>query len=274
MKKFLIACFFIASSSIWGQVISPEDDGLVPKGDIHYSNTRVVPYPFLRQDDMMWATRHWERIQVQEKLNHPLYYPVAPLPDRKSMFDVLKDAILIEGSIVEVFRDDFFELPLSNQEVAGIIFRVDSITDPDDPSILLAVDSIELKAPNVVAWELKSDWYFDKQRGEMKNRIIGISPVVKDPSTSEIYNIFWIWFPDARQALSTNIAYNPDNNTRRLTFDQILQMRYFNSIVFKEDNVYDRTIDDYKQNRPMEQLLESKRIRETLRNYEHDLWQF
>ena len=223
---------------------------------------------------MMWATRHWERIQVQEKLNHPLYYPVAPLPDRKSMFDVLKDAILIEGSIVEVFRDDLFELPLSNQEVAGIIFRVDSITDPDDPSILLAIDSIELKAPNVVAWELKSDWYFDKQRGEMKNRIIGISPVVKDPSTSEIYNIFWIWFPDARQALSTNIAYNPDNNTRRLTFDQILQMRYFNSIVFKEDNVYDRTIDDYKQNRPMEQLLESKRIRETLRNYEHDLWQF
>lgn len=274
MKKFLIICFFITSSSIWGQVISPEDDGLVPKGDIHYSNTRVVPYPFLRQDDMMWATRHWERIQVQEKLNHPLYYPVAPLPDRKSMFDVLKDAILIEGSIVEVFRDDLFELPLSNQEVAGIIFRVDSITDPDDPSILLAIDSIELKAPNVVAWELKSDWYFDKQRGEMKNRIIGISPVVKDPSTSEIYNIFWIWFPDARQALSTNIAYNPDNNTRRLTFDQILQMRYFNSIVFKEDNVYDRTIDDYKQNRPMEQLLESKRIRETLRNYEHDLWQF
>ena len=274
MKKFLIASFFITYSAIWGQVISPEDDGLVPKGDIHYSNTRVIPYPFLRQDDMMWATRHWERIQVQEKLNHPLYYPVAPLPDRKSMFDVLKDAILIEGSIVEVFRDDLFELPLSNQEVAGIIFRVDSITDPDDPSILLAVDSIELKAPNVVAWELKSDWYFDKQRGEMKNRIIGISPVVKDPSTSEIYNIFWIWFPDARQALSTNIAYNPDNNTRRLTFDQILQMRYFNSIVFKEDNVYDRAIDDYKQNRPMEQLLESKRIRETLRNYEHDLWQF
>ena len=108
----------------------------------------------------------------------------------------------------------------------------------------------------------------------MKNRIIGISPVVKDPSTSEIYNIFWIWFPDARQALSTNIAYNPDNNARRLTFDQILQMRYFNSTVFKEDNVYDRTIDDYKQNRPLEQLLESKRIRETLRNYEHDLWQF
>jgi len=274
MKNTLLLFAFLGVFSLSSQVISPEDDGLVPKGDIHYSNTRVIPYPFLRQDDMMWATRHWERIYVQEKLNHPLYYPVSALPDRKSMFDVLKDAILLEGSIVEVFRDDLFELPLSTQEVEEIIIRIDTIRDPDDPSVVLAIDSIELKAPNFVAWELKSDWYFDKQRGEMRNRILGLSPVVKDPATGEVYNIFWIWFPDARQALATNIAYNPDNNTRRLTFDQIMQMRYFNSVVYKEDNVYDRTIDDYKQNRPMEQLLESKRVRESLRNYEHDLWQF
>ena len=70
------------------------------------------------------------------------------------------------------------------------------------------------------------------------------------------------------------MAYNPNNNTRRLTFDQIFQMRYFNAIVMKEDNVYDREIKDYKANNPMEQLLESKRIREEIRNREHDYWQF
>ena len=256
------------------QVISPEDDGLVPKGDIHYSNTRVIPFPFLRQDDMMWATRHWERIHVQEKLNHPLYYPVAPLPDRKSMFDVLKDAILVEGSIVEVFDNDVFTIPLSIQEIQQRLFRINEFRDEDDESIIIATDTIELKAPSVIAWDLKSDWYFDKQRGEMKNRILAIAPIVLDPEDKSTYAAFWIWFPDARQALSTNIAYNPDNNTRRLTFDQILQMRYFNSVVYKEDNVYDRKINEYKRNRPMEQLLESKRIRENLRNYEHDLWQF
>lgn len=274
MKKILSLLAFVLSVATFGQVITPEDDGLIPKSDIHYSNTRVVPYPFLRQDDMMWSTRHWERIHVQEKLNHPLYYPVVPLPDRKAMFDVIKDAIMTEGTISEVYRDDAFEMYLTPQEVAQILVRIDTLRDPDDPSVIMAIDSIELKAPNVVAWEIKSDWYFDKQRGEMKSRIIGLSPVVKDPQTQEIYNIFWIWFPDARQALATNIAYNPENNTRRLTFDQILQMRYFNAVVFKEDNVYDRTIKDYKQNRPMEQLLESKRIREELRDYEHGLWQF
>ena len=98
--------------------------------------------------------------------------------------------------------------------------------------------------------------------------------MIKDPQEGDIVNLFWVWFPDARQAFSTNVAYNPNNNTRRLTFDQIFQMRYFNAIVMKEDNVYDREIKDYKANNPMEQLLESKRIREDIRNREHDYWQF
>ncbi len=177
MKKILSLLAFALSVAAFGQVITPEDDGLIPKSDIHYSNTRVVPYPFLRQDDMMWSTRHWERIHVQEKLNHPLYYPVVPLPDRKAMFDVIKDAIMTEGTISEVYRDDAFEMYLTPQEVAQILVRVDTLRDPDDPSIIMAVDSIELKAPNVIAWEIKSDWYFDKQRGEMKSRIIDSHPL-------------------------------------------------------------------------------------------------
>jgi gliding motility associated protien GldN len=222
---------------------------------------------------MLWSRRNWERIHTLEKLNHPLYYPIQVLPDRKSLFDVMKDAIMSEGSITEVYDDDLFMRPLTMSEVGSRLFRIDTIRDNDDGTIL-AIDSIEIKANNILAWDIKSDWYFDKQRGELKNRIIGISPVIKDPQEGDIVNLFWVWFPDARQALATNVAYNPNNNTRRLTFDQIFQMRYFNAIVMKEDNVYDREIKDYKPNNPMEQLLESKRIREDIRNREHDYWQF
>ena len=41
-----------------------------------------------------------------------------------------------------------------------------------------------------------------------------------------------------------------------------------------KDRAIMKLIKDYKQNRPMEQLLESRRIREELRDYEHNLWQF
>jgi gliding motility associated protien GldN len=241
---------------------------------MHFVNSKPVEYTFLRQDDIMWSTRHWERIDMREKINHPLYYPVKPQPDRKSLFDVVRDGILVEGTIREVFRDDKFEIPLTNEEVFAILTRVDTIRDPDDPSIILNIDSIQIKAPNVVAWDLKSDWYFDKQRGEMKSRIIGISPLVKEPGTGEIYNAFWVWFPDARQALATNIAYNPYNNHTRMTFDQIMAMRYFNARITKEDNTYDRSIEEYKKGSPMGQLLESQAIKDKLRSYEHDLWEF
>ena len=261
-------------ATLEAQVLSPEDDGLIPKSDIHYSQAREVPYPHLRQDDMLWSKRTWERIYTLEKLNHTLYYPIKALPDRKSLFDVLKDAILGGEVDFYVFRDDKFLIPLTISEVNARLFRYDTIRDKDDPSKILTIDTTIIKPNLVVAWDIKSDWYFDKQRGELKNRIIGISPVIKDPKDDEDVNLFWVWFPGARPTLATNIAYNPNNNTRRLTFDQIFQMRYFNAVVTQEDNVYDRKIEDYLKYRSMEQLLESKRIREEIRNREHDYWQF
>ena len=48
MKKiaFLLAVLF-AGATLEAQVLSPQDDGLIPKSDIHYSQTRVVPLPAL-----------------------------------------------------------------------------------------------------------------------------------------------------------------------------------------------------------------------------------
>lgn len=257
------------------QVLDPADDGIVPEFSKHFHNTVVVPYPFLRQDDMLWSKRHWERIDVREKINLPLYYPIQAIPDRRSMYDVMISAIMEEGTITEVFVDDRFEIPLTPEEVQSRIASYDTLRDPDDPSVILYVDTIEVKAAHLVAWDIKSDWYFDKQRGELKNRIIGISPRVRNPNNkAEVYNLFWVWFPDARYALATNVSYNVNNNNRRLTFDQIMHLRMFNATIWKEDNVFDRSIKDYKRNSAMDQLLEANYIRERLRNEEHDMWEF
>ena len=255
------------------QVLDPSDDGIIPDPPKHFHHNRVVPYPFLREADMMWSYRHWERIYTKEKINLALYYPEIELPDRKALFNVVVDGILNENTITEVFDDDRFTRPLTTEEVQKIIMSVDTLRDPDDPSIILALDTNRIRPKDVVAWDIKSDWYFDKQRGEMKNRIIGISPRVKDKN-SDVYNLFWVWFPDARYALSTHVVYNMQNNNARLTFDQLFHLRKFNSVIFKEENVYDRAIKDYKRNSAMDQLLEAQYIRERLRNMEHDLWEF
>lgn len=273
-KQSILFLFAVLSIGVAkGQVLDPTDDGIIPDSPKHFHHNRVVPYPFLREADMMWSTRHWERINVKEKINMSLYYPEISLPDRKSLFDVVIDGILNENTITQVFDDDRFTRPLTTEEVGNIIMRLDTIRDPDDQTIILAIDTARIRPKDLIAWDIKSDWYFDKQRGEMKNRIIGISPRVKD-AKGDVYNLFWVWFPDARYAFSTNIVYNTHNNNARLNFDQLFHLRQFNSVIYKEDNVYDRSIKDYKRNSNMDQLLESQYIREKLRNQEHDLWEF
>ena len=54
----------------------------------------------------------------------------------------------------------------------------------------------------------------------------------------------------------------------------IFHFRMFSSVITKEDNVYDRAIGDYKKRTALDKLLESQRIREDMRNFENDLWEF
>ena len=76
------------------QVLDPSDDGIVPELSKHYRNNRVVPYPYLRHAEMLWSERHCERIDLREKINLPLYFPIKPMPDRKALWYVLVDGII------------------------------------------------------------------------------------------------------------------------------------------------------------------------------------
>lgn len=49
--------------------------------------------------------------------------------------------------------------------------------------------------------------------------------------------------------------------------------RMFNSLIYKESNVYDRRIGDYTV-APIDAILESERIKNELMILEHDLWEY
>ena len=233
----------------------------------------VIPEPYIREADLMWSGRHWERIDLREKMNQYLYFPLRPLPCRKSLYDALIDGILGLNSQIEVFADDHFEIPISQAQVLGYIQMVDTLRDPDTGEILL-IDTISITAKDVKFWELRTDWYFDKARGELRHRILGISPLVENPKTLDQYNLFWIWYPSARESLASSPAYIRQNQLQHLNYDQVLNMRFFESVIFKEDNNYDRKIEEYKRSSTLDQLLEADRIKNKLRNLEAELWEY
>src|SRR6185295_4532225 len=69
-----------------------------------------VQAPYIREADMMWSKRVWRVVDLREKLNLPLYYPIEPTVCMMSLFDVLKTAILnndLKAFANPVFDDEF-----------------------------------------------------------------------------------------------------------------------------------------------------------------------
>ncbi len=138
----------------------------------------------------------------------------------------------------------------------------------------------DLTAQDVTQYKIKGYWYFDKRESELKYRLIGICPVTPDVYTmnsdeKDYIELFWVFFPNARTVLNEAKAFNDANTAATISFDQILNSRRFNSIIYKEENVYgDREIKDYIKDNAQSQLLESERVKEKIRNFEEDMWNY
>jgi len=141
----------------------------------------------------------------------------------------------------------------------------------------------EITGNDIQYYLIKGIWYFDKRQGELKYRLLGIAPAGNDIQTRNpsytgepaVIPFFWVWYPDAREALYDATVLNKDNSAKPLNFDQLLTARRFDAKIYKTENVYeDREIEDYIQNNAMMQLLESNRIKEEIRNFELDMWNY
>lgn len=283
--SLLIPFVFLLNLTISGQtgqvklVTKPQDKSYERK---HITEMKPIEYPYLRESDVFWEKRIWRQIDFNEKMNHPLYFPENPQGRWKSLMRVLWDAIL-NGEITAYDAsgntDNFEEMvPIPASQLKAKLTTTKYIRQPDpnnpDNWITQAIQS-EFDPQDIKLLWIKEDWIFDKQRSEMQVRIIGICPVMEelDPTTLAFrgYNLlFWLYYPEIRPLLARSEAFNPRNSAHRLTFDQLFMQRRFSSIIIKEDNVYDRRIDDYATG--IDALLESERIKNQIRQFEEELW--
>jgi gliding motility associated protien GldN len=104
---------------------------------------------------------------------------------------------------------------------------------------------------------------------------IAIEARDKAKGNSDTIDLFWVYFPSIRDILHEAKAFNDKNSAMPLTFDHLLNSRRFNGVIYKEENVYgDRTIQDYMKDNAQMQLLESERVKEKIRNFEQDMWNY
>jgi gliding motility associated protien GldN len=138
----------------------------------------------------------------------------------------------------------------------------------------------DLTSQDVMQYKIKGYWYFDNRQSEMKYRLLGICPVTPDVYTmnSEVKDyieLFWIYFPAAREVLHDAKAFNDQNSAMPISFDQLLNSRKFNATIYQEENMYgNRQITEYIKENAQNQLMESERVKEKIRNFEQDMWNY
>ena len=255
---------------------------LNPAGEKAFS--QPLPYVNVREADVMWSKRVWRIIDLREKMNLPLYYPLEELPERKSLFRVIQQGIA-SGKISKVFDYDVFTNEFGTQlsmpdALKKMTESIDVKTPEGEPLLDSNGNQITMQdtlTPNRIAqYWVKEDWFFDKQRSVMEVRILGIAPVIEmnDPVNDRFsYKpLFWLYYPDCREYFSEYKAYNPYNDSNWINFDALFQKRLFSSCIRQESNVYGRPIIAYAEGE--EALLESERIKEAIFKFESDLWHY
>lgn len=267
---------------------TPDEIGLKTAAQLNSDNDKPLAYGYVHDRDVLMGKTVWEVIDLNERINFPLYFPVDTAnigSDRRSLYDVLAKAIRA-GEITEVYADSYFNTKKSLNDIQGSLSRIDT-TDAGREQINAGqrlseeyVLRTDITAQDVVQYKIKGYWYFDKRQSELKYRLLGICPVAPDVYTinsdeKDYVEMFWVFFPDAREVLHKAKAFNDKNSALPISFDQILNSRRFNSIIYKEENVYgDREIKEYMQDNAQNQLLEAERIKEKIRNFESDMWNY
>ena len=241
------------------------------------NNDGPIPYGYVDDRDVMWSKVVWEFVDLNQKINLPYYFPIDTTnisSDRRSLFDTLIKGIK-QGKIKEAFTDSFFTSKITQDEIDT---RLVNIRDENG-----YVDTFRIQTEDVAGYMLKGMWYFDKRQGEMKYRLLALAPMGKDVQTlgvenvedDNLYELFWIFFPNARQVLHESKVFNPMNASQPISYDHLLNARRFNSVIVREENIYgNRAIEDYIRGNSLFQLLEANKIKEDIRNREIDMWNY
>jgi gliding motility associated protien GldN len=285
MKKALfliLISIFIAGLKLtsFSQVLEgPPRDGVYDRTAI--TQVLPIPYPYLREADVIWTRRIWRVIDLREKMNQVFYFPEKSQNNWKSFMTIIQDG-LKDGTITAYSPlNDQFNLPITYKELLDQLqstktMRLKRPYEPYDEYDTVITKTFD--AADVKSFRIKEDYYFDRQRSLMEVRILGICPIMDNiDEVTGIYRgpkpLFWIYFPECRNLFAKNEVFNLKNGyAGRMNYDDVFMKRMFSSYIYKEENVYDRSIAEYATG--VDALLEAEKAKNNLYEFESNLWEY
>ena len=263
-----------------------------------------------RADDIEWSRIVYRVIDMREKQNNQLYFPITPNEKYKSLFRLILEAT-VNGGLKAYEKKDFdiqprYDLPLTNDRLVETfqIADYDSINNSVRKTALIEKDPLtnmpvisSYAYPDFASKQTKflvqEIVFFNKHYSRMYTKIIGIAPIYIYNETNVtnmfmlglnktgegVWNFFqssvlcWYLFDELRPFLAKQYIIPNGNETQRLTYDEFFAQRLYSSYLLGDENMVDKMLlQTYNDAESIRR--EQKRIETELLNVEQDLWEY
>ncbi|TYP88194.1 gliding motility associated protein GldN [Sphingobacterium allocomposti] len=195
-------------------------------------------YPEVNLKNIRFYKRVWRDIDLKDERNYIYAIP------GNSLMEVIMKGIQAGKLTPYSPEDDSFKGKLSAKD--GMARFADSVLVPIFDDEGNQIDSRmalnEFNPERVTKFRIKEDIFFDKQRGRLETRIIGVAPLMDITTSSELAAsvgstpAFWLYFPQLRYSLVKVDISDPDRGLYDMTMDDLFVQRKFASKIVRESS--------------------------------------
>ncbi|HLP05599.1 MAG TPA: gliding motility protein GldN [Paludibacter sp.] len=302
MKKYWIACLTIVMVHVPGMIFAQANQ--VPffdsKGMIRIQTTEMdamadtIAVVNHRADDVVWSRVVYRVIDMREKQNYQLYFPLRPNDEYKSLFRVMLEAI---GNGVSVYKRNSREIKPSFADSLKLegaeLSKTFAYNENPDYNLLqvnpvtqqIAIENTQYRnyVKNQIKFLIQEIVLFDKHTSRMYSKIMAIAPLYAlQPDNQEAKEsmayfrnsvLCWFAFDELRPYLAKQYVIPNGNETQRLTYDDFFAQKLYSSYLLGDSNMFNRMLLEYTID-PLKIKKEQNRIETELLNTEQDIWEY
>jgi len=302
MKRYWIVSFVILLTIVPEFLVAQEK--IVPffdkKGNINIQTTELDALADTlvtvnhRWDDVVWSREVYRVIDMREKQNYQMYFPMRANDQYRSLFRLMLDAIC-KGvpvykrgarDIKPIFEDS---LRLEGEELSKV-FAYDNNNEynlikvnPVTKQSTIVNDMYNKYVKNQFKFLIQEVVFFDKHTSRMYSKIMAIAPLYAlhpdNTQSVESFRYFqesvlcWFAFDELRPTLAKQYIIPNGNDAQRLTYDDFFAQKLYSSYLLGDSNMFNRMLLEVSVN-PNKIRKEQKRIETELLNFEEDLWEY
>lgn len=306
MKKISVLVFFVFAF-VAAQAQHPINSFFAPDGTVRLETQELSEVADSivtlkhRTEDIVWRRDIYRVIDMRQKQNFQLYFPIEPDdPTYMSLYRLIVDAVQKGLTIFypseRILKPWFAEeniVPRNKVIDQFVVGGIGELDREDETSYILNYDSVtdqlrfqpynyQTYVRNQLKYLVYEVIFFDRSTSRMYRKTVAIAPLQPDQATGGPEEPgrfmresvkFWMLYDELRPYLAAQYLIPTQNESKRVSFEEFFEKHLYSSYIVGEGNMYNRMILDYCLTEK-EAKQEQERIEYELLTFEQDLWEY